>query len=122
MNATLEQQKKGQEIIIELIHKAWESFEFKEQLISNPKGTIEKYIGKDVFTQDDAKISIEDQSDSSIIYLNIPQKPNLASLELTDEELDLISGGDITLAVGACYVGGFLVGAAAAYFGGKLLF
>ena len=42
----------------------------------------------------DAKFVVEDQSDSSVIYLNIPIKfAEYIEAELTAEELDLVSGG-----------------------------
>ena len=123
MKVTLEQQNKGQALYNELIQKAWESASFKEQLVANPEAAIAEHLGKEVSASgNEKKLVVEDQTDESVIYLNIPAKPDLNDLELTDEELQMISGGDITLAVGAAYVVGFAIGAGATYLAGKYLF
>lgn len=125
MKVTIEQQSKGQELYNDLIRKAWESASFKEELISNPRVAISGFIGKEDFKlNDDKELIVEDQTDESVIYLNIPQKPNLDNLELTDEELTLIAGGELAISGAAIagYAVGFAVGAAATYLAGKYLF
>jgi hypothetical protein len=89
---TLEQQEKGAELLKTLAQKAWESTTFKEQLISNPEVAIEQVIGKKL-TNFDKKIVVEDQTDESVIYLNIPAQPKMDELELTEEELEQVAGG-----------------------------
>ena len=79
MKITQEQQQKGQELYQELVQKAWKSATFKEQLISNPEATIEEVTGVKSNFGSATKIVVEDQTDSNIIYLNIPQKVNLDS-------------------------------------------
>ena len=37
---------------------------------------------------------VEDQSDADIIYINIPKDPHSETMELTDEQLDQVSGGE----------------------------
>lgn len=113
---TQEQHIKGQQLINELVEKAWENAAFKEQLIENPLKSIEDLTGQKV--QKDLKIVVEDQSNSNHVYLNIPAKPNLDELELTDEHLEQISGGEfivagviIGVAVGSAILGaGIYVG------------
>lgn len=113
---TQEQHIKGQQLINELVEKAWESATFKEQLIKNPSKSIEDLTGQKV--QQDLKIVVEDQTNSNLVYLNIPARPNLDELELTDEHLEQISGGEfivggviIGVAVGAAILGaGIYVG------------
>lgn len=54
------------------------------------------------------RLIVEDQSNTDIIYLNIPQKINLENFELTDEQLELVSGGLIITALalaGYCLLG-----------------
>lgn len=94
MKVTLEQQNQANELLQSLIAKAWESTSFKEQLISNPVKTIGTVTGNDL-TALDQKIVVEDQTDSSVIYLNIPRKAYIDNFELTDEQLEAVSGGDI---------------------------
>jgi hypothetical protein len=89
---TIEQQKQGEELIKTLAQKAWESSTFKEQLISNPVSTIESATGHKMSTE--VNIVVEDQTDNSIIYFNIPRKLDIETLELTDEQLEMVSGGD----------------------------
>ena len=86
--------KEGEELMQVLVSKAWKSVSFKEQLIINPKVTIEKVTGAKMSIPEGSKIIVEDQTDSNIIYLNIPRKVNLEDLELTEEELEAVSGGD----------------------------
>ena len=104
MKVTLEQQKKGQEVYQNLVQKAWESAAFKEQLVKNPETTISKVLGKEF----KGNVVVEDQTDTNTIYLNIPRKLNAENLELTDEQLELVSGGEfvIALAIGAAFLTG----------------
>lgn len=106
MKITLEEQKKGQELYNKLVQKAWQSTDFKEQLINDPKTTITGVLGKDF----KGSVVVEDQSDINIIYLNIPRRMNIEDFELTDEQLELVSGGGW---LGAA-IGG-LAGAAAGF-------
>ncbi|WBX76791.1 hypothetical protein PG911_00600 [Tenacibaculum ovolyticum] len=91
MKITIEQQEKGQKLHQELVQKAWESITFKEQLVSNPEATIAEVLG--VETKGNSNIVVEDQTDSDIIYLNIPRKININDIELTEEQLEAVSGG-----------------------------
>lgn len=114
---SLDNQEKAANLLSALSQKAWEDSAFKNQLVVNPVETIEQYIGKKIPGLYDKKVIVDDQTDSSVIYLNIPQRLDLNNLELTEEDLELIAGGITpTLA----YAGGFLlvtaVGAAVKYF------
>ena len=113
MKVTLEQQKKGQELYKELVQKARESAMFKEQLVNNPKKVISEITGNSKFN-DKVNIIVEDQTDTNTIYLNIPRKLDAGNLELTDEQLEMVSGGEfvIALAVGAAFLTGMGVGVA----------
>lgn len=88
---TQEQQMQGAELIRTLAQKAWESSTFKEQLINSPISTIEAITGQPMLPN--TKIVVDDQTDASIIYLNIPRKLDIGELELTDEQLEMVSGG-----------------------------
>lgn len=108
MNNTIKNQEEGAELMKLLAQKAWESSAFKEQLIQNPVAAIEHVTGKKVTMLLDKKIAVEDQTDESVIYFNIPAKPDFDDLALTEEQLETISGGT-TLICGA-YVAGALIG------------
>ncbi len=112
MKLTLEQQQKGQELYKELVQKAREEATFKEELIKHPEATISDFLGRE-FKGD---IVIEDQTNPDVIYFNIPRKPNLDELELSDEQLDIVSGGEapFLIAAGIGFVAGVAFMAAAA--------
>ncbi|WBX76792.1 hypothetical protein PG911_00605 [Tenacibaculum ovolyticum] len=95
------------ELYQELVQKAWESITFKEQLVSNPEATIAEVLG--VEAKGNSNIVVEDQTDSSIIYLNIPKNITPDDITLTDEELELVSGGDWMTAM--AIAGGIAAGA-----------
>ncbi|RYE16575.1 MAG: NHLP leader peptide family natural product precursor [Sphingobacteriaceae bacterium] len=111
---TQEQQKQGAELLNTLAQKAWESSTFKNQLIENPIPTIESVTGHKM--QPGINVIVEDQTDNSKIYLNIPRKIELDELELTDEQLETVAGG--TDLVAGVVIGGLLV--FAAYQAGEL--
>ncbi|GAB3224874.1 class IIb bacteriocin, lactobin A/cerein 7B family [Spirosoma arcticum] len=101
---TQEQQMQGEELIKTLAQKAWESSAFKEQLVSNPVSTIESVTGQAMLPN--TKIVVEDQTDNSVIYLNIPRKVEYDELELTDEQLETVAGGSTPWCL---YAGYFVV-------------
>jgi hypothetical protein len=100
----LEQQQKGVEFLGTLTQKAWESQEFKNLLINDPKTAIEQVTGKDLSSLD-RRIIVTDQTDPSAIYINIPSPPDADMMELTEEQLELVAGG-----VTPAYVAGVVVG------------
>lgn len=114
---TQEHQKQSAELLKTLAQKAWESSAFKEQLIENPIATIESVTGQKM--QPDINVIVEDQTDVSKVYLNIPRKVELDELELTDEQLEMVAGGEI-LVGGLCVAAGFLA-ATALYQAGQLI-
>lgn len=78
-----------------IIDEAWKNESFKQELISNPKSSIEKVLGKKLKVHEDTKFVIEDQTNTDLVYLNIPRKPDLDNLELSDEQLEMVAGGII---------------------------
>lgn len=106
MKRTLEQQEKGKELHQMLVQKAWESATFKEKLINNPYKTISEITGSNI--SNDVKLVVEDQTDSNIFYINIPRKFDVDEIELTDEQLETISGGG-DLITGATIAAGVAV-------------
>ncbi len=91
MNRT-EQKQKTLRSINYLAIKCNEDVSFKRKLFEDPIGTISKLDQN--FRFDTGKIQkFEDQTDRSIIFLNIPQQPTLDDFELKEEELEKVSGG-----------------------------
>lgn len=105
----------NQDLYYRLISQSWKDESFKNSLLSNPIPTIENFIGRPISLESGKqKIVVENQCDSNIIYLNIPERPNFNELELTDEQLEMVAGGSTPL----CVVGGvFLVGVVIGYCG-----
>ncbi|MCC5613121.1 NHLP leader peptide family RiPP precursor [Nostoc sp. CHAB 5834] len=99
MIVPVEHQTKASELIKTLAQKAWESSTFKEQLVKNPVATIQEVVGEGFTVPQGKRIVVEDQMDESKIYLNIPAKPDFDEFELTDEQLEVVAGGE-TLVVG----------------------
>ena len=89
---SLEQQKKWHDLNKELIVRSWESESFKQQLIQNPEAAIAEVAGKEI-PKANFSFVVEDQTDTSKIFINIPKKVDMENFELTDAELDLVSGG-----------------------------
>lgn len=82
-----------QKLIQTIAQKASEDIVFKQSLITNPKKTIENFTGKDFNLPKEKTIKVYDQSDASIIYINIPPSQVEEDVELSEEQLDFISGG-----------------------------
>lgn len=91
-------QKKTQELLQTIIIKSWKDEAFKQQLISNPIDAIEKATGERVNLPKGKTLVVKDQTDSDIIFLNIPPEPKIEDLELSEEQLEVIAGGGNALA------------------------
>ena len=83
----------GQKLYEEIVQKAWDDAQFKNNLMANPAETIEKFTGNKFSVPAGQTLVIKDQTDESIIYLNIPRKVDISELELTDEQLEMVAGG-----------------------------
>ena len=71
--------------------------------------------GKSLSFLGDKRIVVQDQTDSSIIYIDIAAQPDIDNMELDEEQLELIAGG-----VTWSYAVGFLVAAGLCYIASKL--
>ncbi|WP_367393037.1 NHLP leader peptide family RiPP precursor [Lewinella sp. LCG006] len=87
----------AQYLMQDLITRSHQSEEFKKELISNPETTIEKVVGAEMRIPAGSRIIVEDQSNTDVLYLNIPRQVELDEVELTDEQLELVAGGDFGL-------------------------
>jgi hypothetical protein len=93
MKNSLEVSQRGADLMQSLVHKSWEDSDFKNHLIKSPVSTIEKFTGKTANFNQYNRIVVEDQTDPSIIYLNIAAQPNLDELELSESQLESVAGG-----------------------------
>ncbi|RSK47566.1 NHLP leader peptide family RiPP precursor [Hymenobacter rigui] len=98
-----------QKLNAEIVQKAWEDPQFKEELMKNPAATMEKFAGHKLNLAEGQKLVVVDQTDTSTVYFNIPRKVDVDSLELTEEQLETVAGGSTPF----CAIGyGFVVGIA----------
>lgn len=97
---------KGQKLYDTLIQKSFSDNDFKDLLIKDPETAIEKVMGTNLNIPVGRKIVVEDQSDNSKIYINIPRNMTMDDLELSSEELEMVSGGTSpTTSTWGCAVG-----------------
>lgn len=82
-----------QKMYAQVVAKAWEDAQFKSELMSNPLETIEKFTGEKLIIGQGQKFVVADQTDESTVYFNIPRKVDIDTLELTEEQLEMVAGG-----------------------------
>ncbi|QVY64634.1 NHLP leader peptide family RiPP precursor [Polaribacter sp. Q13] len=84
---------KEQILLQTIVQKAWEDTAFKQELIANPIEAIEKLTGKKVNLPNGKTIVVKDQTDDSVVYINIPAEVNMDDMELNEEQLEIVAGG-----------------------------
>ncbi len=72
-----------------LIQKAWKDTEFQSQIVLDPKGTFENYLGRSL--PDEVRIFVHEE-DLNTIHFSIPATPTDLGA-LSEEQLERISGG-----------------------------
>ena len=82
-----------QKLLQTVIQKAWEDNNFKEELMTNPVSAIEKATGYSLNLPEGKTIVVRDQTSEDKVYINIPAEPKMDNLELSEEQLELVSGG-----------------------------
>ena len=96
---------KNEEIILLAIEKAWSDESFKRELINDPRAALAsvsdsafelkestnlKFVDVPSFKDDDELIS---ETDDTLI-VRIPPQMDLRDIELSEAELELVTGGD----------------------------
>jgi hypothetical protein len=94
---------KEQQLIGQVVERAWEDAAFKAELIADPVAAIEKETGETLNLPEGAELQVQDQTDPNKSFLVIPPRPNMEEIELTDEQLEMIAGGDITVTAAVTY-------------------
>ncbi|MEL6626810.1 MAG: NHLP leader peptide family RiPP precursor [Bacteroidota bacterium] len=84
---------KNQKIIAQLLEKSWDDPNFRQNLIEKPEATIQQATGASLDIPEGRTLKVVDQTDDSYVYLNLPPRPDMDEVELTDTQLELIAGG-----------------------------
>lgn len=85
--------KKVEEVLKLVISKAWEDLNFRKNLIADPINAIETLTGARVVLPEGKELIINDQTDKSKVYVNIPSEPDFEDVELSEQQLETIAGG-----------------------------
>ncbi|WP_417941107.1 hypothetical protein [Flavobacterium sp. RS13.1] len=88
---------KEEEVLRLVISKAWEDVNFRRSLVSDPIKAIENLTGAKIVLPEGKTLVINDQTDTSKVYVNIPSEPNIDDIELTEDQLETIAGGGQTV-------------------------
>ncbi|KRD12435.1 TOMM propeptide domain-containing protein [Flavobacterium sp. Root901] len=91
------EQKKEEEVLRLIISKAWEDANFRKSLIADPVKAIENLTGAKIVLPEGKTLVVNDQTDKSKVYMNIPSEPNIEDIELTEDQLEIIAGGGQTV-------------------------
>ncbi|MBB4807381.1 hypothetical protein HNP38_002685 [Chryseobacterium defluvii] len=83
-----------QRILQSIVQKAWRDPVFKNNLLQNPVAAVESFLGHPINLPEGKKISFVDQTDTSTIFITIPAEPDIEDMELDEELLDMVSGGE----------------------------
>lgn len=81
------------QLYTDIVNKCWEDNYFKHKLIKDPVETICQEFGKVHDASDGKQFVVIDQTDANVININIPARPSMNDLELSDAQLENISGG-----------------------------
>jgi len=98
-----------------LVEKAWKDPEFRTNIVKDPKGMLERQVGRTL--PKEMKIFVHEE-DANTLHFTIPPAPSNVS-ELSDEDLAKVAGGtdiiittcmmalaDITIVAGTAAVAG----------------
>jgi len=85
-----------QEVLSQVISECWSNPNFKTEFIANPVEAIKTLTGKSILLPEGMEsIKVVDESNPTTVYINIPAEPNLDNIELTERELEVVSGGGV---------------------------
>ncbi len=83
-----------EELYQKVVQKAWEDAEFKTELIANPLKAIENLSRIKLNIPSGMTIVVNDQTDASKVYINIPVKQRMDDVELNEDQLEAVAGGE----------------------------
>lgn len=80
---------------------------FRREMLTDPKGTFAKYSGQQL--PDELEIKVHEDT-KDILHLVLP--PDLSGMELSDEDLEKVAGGELVVTGAVIAFGVAAVGAA----------
>jgi hypothetical protein len=90
-------QIKSKELYKRIVTKAWEDNNFIQELVSDPIKAIAKLTGVNIKLPEGKILIANDQTNSSVIYLNIPAQTDIEDMELSENQLEVIAGGGLII-------------------------
>jgi hypothetical protein len=82
------------DVELQLIEKAWKDDVFRQALLTDPQGAVERELGAKLPAGVQVKVLAES---ADTFYLVLPANPDRAPAgELSDQQLDAIAGGGWT--------------------------
>jgi hypothetical protein len=88
-----------------LIEKAWKDPEFRKEVLRDPKGMFEQYLGQKLPEQ--VEIFVHEE-DASTLHFSIPPAPSNVR-ELSDGDLEKVAGGTDVLVSVVAFAAGMVV-------------
>ena len=88
---------KEKEVLALVIEKCWKDPAFKEELLrsNDPIALLEQVSGVRIELPEGTSMQVVDQTNSKVVYFNIPSEPEIPDIELDEHELEMVSGGRI---------------------------
>jgi hypothetical protein len=92
MTTTPSQARTKAELEAQIVAKAWQDENFKQELLSNPKAVLEREMGQK--SPADFELTVVEET-SNHMYIVLPMKPSNIkdSQELSEEALETVAGG-----------------------------
>jgi hypothetical protein len=83
----------GEKKFGEIISKCWKDSAFKKRFLSDPKGVLKEHA-IEIPPNVQVKV-VENTADQ--LYITLPPSPQASGREMSDAQLDQVSGGTLTL-------------------------
>jgi hypothetical protein len=98
------QKRSRQEFELMINERANNDPTFRKELLDDPKAVLERELGRKLLPA--AKVQVLEESDSNLVLVLRP-KPQRASGELDEKELDAVAGGAAAVASSYGSYGGY---------------
>jgi hypothetical protein len=87
-------QKTRRDVELQLIEKAWKDDAFRQALVTDPQGAVERELGAKLPAGIQVRVVAES---ADTFYLVLPANPDRAPAgQLTDQQLEAVAGGGWT--------------------------